>query len=219
MGFLSGIFGKKSVLTEEELNTKAEELLGKIEQEAGINCKAAMKSIEKRGEELEPLLDFGGKYHQRFCETVLQTISGARQEKKILAAEIKYNRLPSVKVLPSNEFADFAGLLDAVKNTDADVIYIRDMEMWNDYGGTDVVADMEMLYILAVDPMIQFIFHAPCRYMLRKNFLIAETADIKKDAKIKEALEDIFMLIEEGHGSERVKQMDGVYSFGFDLYK
>jgi hypothetical protein len=185
--------GKKQVLSETELQAQAEAFFHELEQLIHTNPKAAMKMITKRPQQIEPVIDFAGPFHERFAHAVLRVAFLKESRKDPSRIERTYRDLPSVTVLADEQIDTFGALLDSAGTARSDVIFMQFIKDWP----RDALAAIEALYVLATDPSALFIIHAgPNNLFIRGEYLISVGNSMSRDMKIEKAPDELFYIAE-----------------------
>ncbi|MBI5118155.1 hypothetical protein HZA56_16895 [Candidatus Poribacteria bacterium] len=206
MGIWDKLTGKKDVLTEAELTSKAEGFFHEVEQLIQTNPKSAMKLILKRQNEIEPVIDFGARFHERFANTALRAAFLAKGPSGESAVERTFRELPSVTVITDHEADTLAQVVDVAQNAKADVIFLRYLKRWP----ADTLSALEALFQLAVDPSALFIIHAgPNNLFIRKAYLLSVAPSLKREMKLAKVPDELFYF---GESQPGVKYDDNVPS-------
>ncbi|RJP19180.1 MAG: hypothetical protein C4520_13410 [Candidatus Abyssobacteria bacterium SURF_5] len=204
--------GAKREYSESELATEADFFLRQLEQEIVADTKSAIKRMIKRPKHLEPLFDFNGPLYDRFAGIVLTGAFCKRRDTAIV--QKSPDDLPSVQVITDHEAATLGQVLQRAAKSEAEVIFIRFIKEWP----PDVLAAVEALYELAIDPDALFCIHSgPDNVFVRKNFLLSAAPAVKGAAPAQKAAEELFLY---GEAQPDIEYDDYVLSaFGYVFCK
>ncbi len=204
MSLWDKLTGKKSAVSEAELLNKAEPFFQEVEQLACTNPKSAMKLIMNKHSDIEPLIDFGAKFHERFANAVLKAAFMAKGRSAASSVERTYRDLPSVTVITDREANTLAQIVSAVQNARTDVVFVRYLKEWP----ADTLSAIEALYELAADPSALFIIHAgPNNMFVRKSYFLSAASSLKRDTRIVKVPDEFFYF---GESQPGVKYNDYV---------
>jgi len=200
--------GKKP--SEAELSAEADAFLQEIEQQIVVDTKKAMKRIMNRPKRLEPAFDFGGPFHERFADVVLNgTFLKKRNEGAVQRAR---KDLPSNKIVTDLEAATVAEASSAATAAETDVIFLRFVKEWP----PDVLAALEALYELVIDPSALFIIHGgPDNVFIRREHFLTAARSLDLAKPLNKSAEELFLLGEAQEGIDYDDNVVSAYGYAF----
>lgn len=125
MSLWDKLTGKRNALTEAELASRADGFLREVEHAVQTNPKSAMKAIFKRPTDIEPAIDFGTPFHERFTNLALKAAFLSRRPSSASAIERTCSDLLSVILISDSEVDTLGQLIDAIMKSDAEVVFMR----------------------------------------------------------------------------------------------
>lgn len=170
MTFLTQLFGKKTSGPAEESLTAAKELIHKVEQAFPESLKVAMRLLEKRSPEIDPLVDYGGPLHEPFMNLVLKAIHLKHPHDTPDAPPLTCADLPPLARFMDTALGGVSQLATQCLNLTEELISIKYVKEWSEWD--NILLSFESHGIFADDPRTLLVYPSPEDFIVRISFFL-----------------------------------------------
>ncbi|MBX7245201.1 MAG: hypothetical protein K1X53_06860 [Candidatus Sumerlaeaceae bacterium] len=193
------------------------EFLGRLEQLAASDPKAAISMLERIPDPIARDLDFGGSQHNRFAAVIVDLLNRQQRPDRSTLKPVTAAGLPSVQVVTDEQVGTWGELVAEVRKVPepADLVYLRYTGEQGNW--LDPALDLEGLYEFAADPTVRMVYVSFLNVFVNRAFLLSLEKDLNPRLTIKLVVDDISHYVTE-YTTMKPKDPYGSW-FGYELVR